>query len=143
MSEKVKVIRWGQDNLKLSLLAPFIKEWKDNSLRYVRFVYCICYVFIPSDHIIIFFITLDYDKTINDTEGTVSSPRYYGKYPNNVDHYVTIMNREGSRIVLQFLLFDVHSTDFLEVRHVKSIWLFSLYNFIVLFRDILIFIINF
>nr|XP_022341906.1 uncharacterized protein LOC111135752 isoform X2 [Crassostrea virginica] len=59
----------------------------------------------------------DYDKTINDTEGTVSSPRYNGKYPNNVDHYVTIMNREGSRIVLQFLLFDVHSTDFLEIQN--------------------------
>lgn len=57
----------------------------------------------------------DYDKSVNDTEGKVSSPRYHGKYPNNADHYITIINQKGSRIVLQFLLFDVHSSDFLEV----------------------------
>lgn len=57
----------------------------------------------------------DYDKTVNNTEGKVSSPRYHGEYPNNADHYITILNQKGSRIVLQFLLFDVHSSDFLEV----------------------------
>lgn len=59
----------------------------------------------------------DYDKTVNNTEGKVSSPRYHGEYPNNADHYITILNQKGSRIVLQFLLFDVHSSDFLEIQN--------------------------
>ena len=105
--------------LNFYYLCPFLKSEKITV--YVTYVLYIVYATFLFHLIILFFLkfTLDYDKTINDTEGTVSSPRYYGKYPNNVDHYVTIMNREGSRIVLQFLLFDVHSTDFLEVRHLN------------------------
>ncbi|XP_061181218.1 neuropilin-1-like [Saccostrea echinata] len=58
----------------------------------------------------------DCDRTVNNTEGILMSPRYHNKYPNNVDHYVTILNRNGSRIVLRFTVFDIHPSDFLEVQ---------------------------
>lgn len=50
---------------------------------------------------------INFNRTLNGTEGTVQSPNYPGNYYNNLDFIITIVSPERTRIVLQFENIDL------------------------------------
>ncbi|KAG5899365.1 hypothetical protein JTB14_036854 [Gonioctena quinquepunctata] len=68
---------------------------------------------------------IDYNKTINGTEGTLTSPNYPNHYFNNLDISMKIIGPEKTRIVVKFIKIDVESQidclyDYINLRSLKS-----------------------
>lgn len=66
---------------------------------------------------------MSFNRTINGTEGRITSPNYPGNYYNNLDFLVKIIGPDRTRLIVQFSKIDLESQleclyDYVELRTV-------------------------
>lgn len=66
-------------------------------------------------------ININYNKTLNGSEGSFSTPNYHGRYFNNLDFEVKIIGPEKTRIFIKFHKIDIEYQteclyDFVEIK---------------------------
>lgn len=66
-------------------------------------------------------VNINYNKTLNGSEGSFSTPNYHGRYLNNLDYEVKITGPEKTRIIIKFQKIDIEYQpeclyDFVELK---------------------------
>ena len=68
---------------------------------------------------------LQLNRTINGTEGFLTSPNFPGNYYHNLDYWVQLIGPDRTRLVIHFTQLDLEPQseclyDFVEVRSIRT-----------------------
>lgn len=68
---------------------------------------------------------INFNKTLNGSEGTLTTPNYPGNYYNNLDFSVKVVGPDRTRLVIKFQKLDVEAQleclyDYVEIRSVNK-----------------------